>query len=330
MVVLATWGCDAGVPDSQKIRVQTAAVAAVAQPVRREDAGPPKRALNLSEYDNTDVSNVWAAAVRTEVAHRTLPILAIQHHVFAKVGRCAVEVTARGFGDADFARAAFTARNEAGFELATNELNGSLQSAMRPRPPQRPTSAFDRAAAVAEAASFMVLNMELFDLEADDLTRATVMVKRESNPREQYVFDVRGKRPEVGFESFRSMDREIFFGLTIRSDGEVTDVGGRVEEVRGVDICTDPKITSAQAASHVIGQELTLDTNTGRRSAGKIKRENVRATTLTFYRMNLPNPSRTMLRLAYEVTVVSGSITYTFMVDADTGNTLSYGYNAQF
>ena len=85
--------------------------------------------------------------------------------------------------------------------------------------------------------------------------------------------------------------------------------------------CT--KSPNAKLTAHVIGTRLSYSTIGGQRiDAGQVEAGDIRSTNLTVRRDYDNHRSTTSLRLAYLVVVGRGSLSWSFVIDADTGDQL--------
>src|SRR5262249_4181975 len=91
-------------------------------------------------------------------------------------------------------------------------------------------------------------------------------------------------------------------------------------------LCTDPRLAAGNAklTAHVVGTRLSYSTIAGEPvDAGQVDASDIQSTKLTVHRAYDKERNTTSLRLAYLIVVGRRGLSWSFGIDADTGDQLA-------
>jgi len=132
------------------------------------------------------------------------------------------------------------------------------------------------------------------------------------------VVSVRGERSDPAYPRFEAMTQRWGLTISLRYDGLVTDASGWDDGLAGVDVCTTPDLSPADAIDAILGKRVPYSTIAGEHvESNPVERDNITSLELVFFR--LQEPERITLRLAYAIRAAGD---FTFVVDAGTGELL--------
>lgn len=273
------------------------------------------------------------ARLASAVAARRTPTLAFPDRPVHSIGRCAVEIGPRPPETKDRVLAEFRARND-GWRVGPDDLNpalGIVRDALEPTDGgiTEPFAPVTDDEAVQLVFDFLAKNFDLFGLSRSDLAHVQVNPGRQQDDKTMVLRTVQidSDIPQPGYEQFASLARTWRARFSLNRAGKLRAVSVAAQDLLPrIRLCTQPRLTAGDArlTEHVIGTRLSYSTITGQRvDAGQVEARDIQSTKLTVHRDYDKDRSTTSLRLAYVIVVGRGGMSWSFVIDADTGDQLA-------
>lgn len=273
------------------------------------------------------------ARLASAVAARRTPTLDFPDRPVNSIGRCAIEIGPRPPETGERVRAEFLARN-GGWRVGPEDLNpalGIVRHALEPTDGSihEPIAPVTDDEAVQLAFDFLARNFDLFGLSLSDLAHVQVNPGRQQDDKTMVMRRVQidSDIPQPGYEQFASLARTWRASFALNRAGKLRAVHVAAQDLLPpIRLCTEPQLTAGDArlTEHVIGTRLSYSTIAGQRvDAGQVEASDIQSTKLTVHRAYDKDRSTTSLRLAYLVVVGRSGLSWSFVIDADTGNQLA-------
>lgn len=273
------------------------------------------------------------ARLASAVAARRTPTLAFPDRPVISIGRCAIEIGPRPPETGDRVLAEFLARN-AGWRVSREDLNpalGIVRNALESTDGSihEPMVRVTDDEAVQLAFAFLARNFDLFGLSLSDLAHVQVNPggQRDDQTMVTRTVQIDSDVPQPGYEQFVALARTWRAFFLVNRAGKLRAVSVAAQNLLPpIWLCTQPHLTAGDAklSEHVIGTRLSYSNFGGQPiDAGQVEASDIQSTTLTVHREYDKDRSTTSLRLAYLVVVGRGSLSWSFVIDADTGDRLA-------
>ena len=274
-------------------------------------------------------------AIARLLAARVTPAIVLPDPPPTPLGRCAIAIAPRPPETRDRVLAEFQARNGGGWRahsLSFSDWGGTLRSILEPTDGtlSAPLVPLTDEQALSAALAFVVLNYDLFGFTADDIAHSRVIVGPQ---RDNGTFIVRsvqlnGEGPQHGYEQFASLTRRWNWEISFGRHGKIRTVAAHAELLPPFRLCTKPGLAAndAKVTREAIGYHLQYSDFGGtRRDAGAVTASDIKSISLTVYRGLSKGRDPITLRLAYEIQVTRDGLSWSFIVDADTGALIVVG-----
>ena len=280
-------------------------------------AGEPAKATAppalLAPPSAPDAGSIFTKALST----RTAPQLELAPHATSPVGRCGVRIEPRPAAEAEKVADEFEARNGRWSRVRADEFSGLVASRFGSSAGREVE--LDEEAAIAVGLDFVVLNHELFGLDAGDVEASTAS----ASPRGEGVpwqVDIVGERPRPGYEPFEEVHRRWNVRVLLGKAGTAKVVYVTQHSLPPFEMCTEPTITPEAARQAVLGDTPKYSTFDAKIVHDEPVTESSIASVELAIHVARDDHDARILRLAYRIELKNGR--WKYFVDADTGEIL--------
>ncbi len=225
--------------------------------------------------------------------------------------------------------AEFLARNGGGWRIVPEDLNpvlGTVRHVLESahKDIHEPIVPATDDEAVNLAFDFLARNFDLFGLSLTDLAHVQVNPGRQHDDQSMVTRTVQIKSdvPQRGYEQFGSIARRWHASFALNRSGKLRGVDVAAQHLLPpIQMCAQPRLRAedTKVTEHVIGTRLSYWEN----DYGQVEASDIQSTTLTVHRDDIEDRQTTTLRLAYLVVVDRNRSSWSFVIDADSGDRLA-------